>query len=174
MGSRRPCVFIAVDTNVLLDEELRSEDVLDALGTIRERIKGVRFIVTPTVLHELAYAAIEGSRPEKRATAKGVLENMLVRGYQPLNLIPAGHGIVEQIGFKLRAQSLLPEEEENDSFIIAEAALIGATILLSSDNHMLDAQHSGRLQKLLKDCSVDGDSLLIAKPREIVRKFMRH
>jgi len=166
-------VFIAVDTNVLLDEELHDEDVLDALDTIRQRLKDVDFVVTPTVLHELAFAALEGNPEPKREAATGVLENLLVRGYQPLNLIPSGHGIVEQIGFKLRANSILPDEEENDSFIIAEAALTGATILLSSDRHMLDAQECGLLHQLLSDCSVDGDSLLIAKPREIVRKFMR-
>ena len=51
--------------------------------------------------------------------------------------------------------------------------MIGATILLSSDRHMLDAQDTGQLQKILSDCSVEGDSLVIARPREIVHKFMR-
>lgn len=166
-------MLVAVDTNVLLDEEQGDEDVLDALSVIRDRISAASFVVTPTVLHELAYAAGEGDSVEKKRRAAGALQKMLSRGYQPLNLIPAGHGIVEQIGFKLRAQNILPEEEENDAFIIAEAALIGATILLSSDAHMLAAQESGKLKRLLGECSVEGDSLLIAKPREIVSKFMR-
>ena len=72
-------------------------------------------------------------------------------------------------------QGLVPDEEENDAAIIAESALMGASILLSSDAHLLDAQRiaPGRLQKLLCECEVDGDKMVIAKPKEIVRQFMR-
>ncbi len=47
-------MLIAVDTNVLLDQALGDEDVLDALNLIRERLQNARFIITPTVLQELA------------------------------------------------------------------------------------------------------------------------
>jgi len=48
-------VFIAVDTNVLYDQALGDEDVLDALQVIRERLRDVRFVVTRTVIEELAW-----------------------------------------------------------------------------------------------------------------------
>jgi hypothetical protein len=82
-------------------------------------------------------------------------------------------GIAEQISFKLRSRGIIPEEEQNDAAIIAEAVLIGCAILLSSDTHLLEAAKHPRFYPLLEECSVEGGKLLIAKPREIVRRFYR-
>ncbi len=92
---------------------------------------------------------------------------------EPLNLIPVGKGIAEQMSFELRSSGILPEEEQNDAAIIAEAALIGCAVLLTSDAHLLDAQKHPGFYSLLAACSVEGDKLVIAKPREIVRRFYR-
>jgi len=61
-------------------------------------------------------------------------------------------------------------KEMNDSLIVAEAALLGCGILLSTDGHMrgIDFQ---RLNLLLQDFHVA--SPIIATPREIVKKFCR-
>ena len=167
-------MLLAVDTNVLLDQALENADVLDAIEIIRERLPEARFIVTSTVIEELSRLAFRGEPAEGKKTADLALQSMISWGYEPLNIIPVGKGIAEQISFKLRSRGIIPEEEQNDAAIIAEAALIGCTILLSSDGHLLDAQKHPRFYPLLEECSVDGDKLIIAKPREIVRRFYRN
>ncbi len=91
-------------------------------------------------------------------------------GIQPVNLVPVGHGIVEVIAATVRARGLLPDEEAHDALILAEAALLGCGILLTSDAH-LRGLHFQRLTLLLRDFDVAAP--VIATPREIVRKFFR-
>ena len=166
-------MLLAVDTNVLLDQALGNADVLDALEVIQDRLDDARFIVTSTVVEELSRLVFRGETTEGRKAAEIALRSLISWGYEPLNIIPVGKGIAEQISFKLRSRGIIPEEEQNDAAIIAEAALIGCTILLSSDGHLLDAQKHPRFYPLLEECSVEGDKLIIAKPREIVRRFYR-
>ncbi len=165
-------MLIAVDTNVLLDRATDDADVIDALGTIRGRLKSAEFIVTPTVLEELA-KLYEAGNPEQVTAAKRALSCLLEWGFKPLNLIPAGHGIVEQIGISFRLKGVLPDEEVDDGLIIAEAALLGCQILLSADSHFSDAQKHPSFRKVLKDSDAEGDELVIATPRHIVRTFFQ-
>ncbi|MGA3171700.1 MAG: PIN domain-containing protein [Chthoniobacteraceae bacterium] len=166
-------LLVAVDTNVLLDQALADEDVLDALQIIRERMSSTRFIVTPTVLEELGRQADEDPKPAKREAAGRVLDHLIEWGYEPLNVIPVGKGIVEQISFKLRSRGVIPDEEENDASLTAEAALLGCGMLLTSDSHLLDAQAHPKFREILKSCSVDGENIVIAKPRAIVTRFFK-
>ena len=64
MAAKR--LFVAVDTNVLLDLANKEEPVLDAIATIRRRIRPVTIGATPTVLHELANLIDHGETAEKR------------------------------------------------------------------------------------------------------------
>jgi predicted nucleic acid-binding protein len=164
-------VLVAVDTNVLLDQALEDADVLDALATIRTRLAQARFVVTPTVLEEIAYQCENDEHEEARWAAGRVLECLLKWEYEPLNVIAVGMGIAEQISFKSRSLGIIPEEEQNDAAIVAEAALLGCSMLLSSDAHLLEAGKHPRFLPLLDECSVDGDRLVIARPRDIVRRF---
>ncbi len=163
-------MLIAVDTNVLLDQADGDENVVDALATLRERLTNAQFIVPPTVLEELGHQLGSGD-PEESKLAEIVLMNLLKWGYTPLNVVPVGKGITEQISLRLRMKGVLPDEELNDSYIIAESALLGCSILLSSDWHLLEAQEHNRFREVLKESDVDGDSLVIARPRTIVSKF---
>lgn len=165
-------MLIAVDTNVLLDRATSDADVIDALQVIRERVKAARFVVTPTALQELA-ALYEKGEPEEKVAAENALSNLLKWGFEPLNLIAAGHGIVEQIGLRFRLKGILPDEEVNDGLIIAEAALIGCQILLSADAHLLEAQEHPLFHRVLKDSETDGDQLVIATPRHIVKSYFQ-
>jgi predicted nucleic acid-binding protein len=167
-------VLVAVDTNVLIDQALENAEVIGALEIIQKRLENVKLIVTPTVLHELAWAVDHSDEQEICDAALRALEHLQEWGYQPLNVIPVGHGIVEQISLKLRMAGILPDEEENDASIIAEAALIGCGILLSADSHLRDAQENPDFRQTLKDCDVDGAALVIARPVTIVEKFFRH
>jgi len=89
-------------------------------------------------------------------------------GFVPVNFISVGHGIVEQIGRKIRARGLIPEEEIHDSFVVAEAALYGATMLVSSDSHIKDIDQ--QILKIELDAS-DVHCPLIASPWKIVNTF---
>jgi len=162
-------MLIAVDTNVPLDLAERVEDVVDALAVIRRRIKGVRLITPPTINLELAYLGQFADEETLKANAQTALRSLFsIWKLRPVNLIPAGHGIVAAIASKIRANRLLPDEEEHDAIILAESALLGCSILLTSDGHLrgIDFQ---RLKLLLQDSHVTAP--IIATPREIVRKF---
>ena len=162
-------MLIAVDTNVLLDLALEVEAVKDALDTVRKRIPGVRLVVPPTVLHELAFTVKSGDTEKKCQAAFRALSCLRQWGFEPLNLVPVGLGIVERIADALRHGGLIPTEEKNDSFIVAESALLDCRMLLSTDGHMRGID----LEQLTVTLhGFDVGVPLIATPREIVRKFM--
>ena len=85
-----------------------------------------------------------------------------------VNLVPVGHGIVERIADKIQEAGLLPAEEYNDGLILAEAALLNCTILLTGDAHLrgLDFQRASLELK-----AFDIEMPVIATPREFVAKF---
>ena len=162
-------MLIAVDTNVLIDLAIKSEAVVDSIETLRERLPNVRLVIPPTALHELALAVRRGNEIQRRA-ALGSLANLREWGFEPLNLVPVGHGIVEQIADTLRRKGLIPMQEKNESLVLSEAGLLGCGILLTSDAHLrgIDFQ---QLKLLLDDFHVTAP--IIATPRENVRKFCR-
>ena len=146
------------------------ETVTDAVSTIRQRLRDARFVVPPTALHELALAVRGGETERIRKTALHALSQLRAWGFEALNLVPVGHGIVERIAEEIRREDLLPTEEKNDSLIIAESALLECRILLSGDAHLRGVDFQ-QLTLLLKDFDVAAP--VIATPREIVRKFIR-
>jgi hypothetical protein len=86
----------------------------------------------------------------------------------PVNLMPVSHGIVERVAEKLRYAGLLPASEVNDSQLVAESALLGARLLLSSDAH-LRGMDFARLTVELQNFELA--SPVIATPFEVVQKF---
>jgi len=86
----------------------------------------------------------------------------------PGSLIAVRHGIAERIAERLRHQGLIPDEEVNDSLVVAESALLDCSILLSSDEHLRGIDFE-RLTLELR--AFDVTAPVIATPREIVRKF---
>jgi hypothetical protein len=159
---------IAADTNILFDLVEEVEVVMDCLETIARRIPNSNIIVLPTVIIELRKRAKSGDPKEQAIAAKALSKILDPWGFVPVNSIPAGHGMVEQIGRKIRASGLIPDEEIHDSFIVAEAALYGATMLISSDAHIKDID-----QQMLK-IELDASGVhcpLIASPWKIVNSF---
>ena len=164
-------MLVAVDTNVPLDLAQEVGDVADALDVIRERIAGARLIAPPTVALELAFLSEFADEGEVRSAAQTALRSLVSKwGIQPVNLVPVGHGIVDAIATKIRAQGLLPDEETHDALILAESAVLECSMLLTSDAHLREIDHE-RLALLLNASHVA--SPIIATPREIVRKFFR-
>ena len=130
-------LLVALDTNVLIDLANGLDKATDCIETIRERAKLAVFVIPPTVIEELAYISQDGETRSERSAALNALKNLVnIWGFTPSDCVPVGNGIVEEIGRKIRKARLLPEDEVNDSFVIAESALIGATILISSDRHI--------------------------------------
>ncbi len=164
-------MLVAVDTNVLLDLALPKDVAHDAVELVRKRIKskdGVQLVAPPTVLDELHFLAAKGDDPKERALALKALQNLIRWGIKPLDLIPVGHGITETIARKLRDRGIIPAEEVNDSFIVAEAALANCALLITSDAHIADADAS-RMSLTLKECDVD--TVLVMTPVRLVRDF---
>jgi predicted nucleic acid-binding protein len=164
--SNRP-QLIAVDANVLFDLADGLDDVVDAVSTIRERLHDARLLMPPTVQHELANWALRGDAEKRKAARKAVQLSQSWRIF-PANLIAVSHGIAERIAERVRERGLIPEEEVNDSLVLAEAALLGCALLLTSDEHLRGIDFE-RLTLELQ--AFDVAAPVIATPREIVRKF---
>ena len=163
-----PNALIAVDTNVPLDLADGKEDVLDALAVIRRRLKGGRLLLTPTAFQELVFLAEHADAPVDRRLAAKALKRLASWRIELVNLVPVGHGIVERIADRLLNRRLLPPEEYNDALIIAESALLGCDVLLSSDSH----QHGVDFDRLKEELArFDVGAPIITTPREITRKF---
>ncbi len=162
--------LVAVDTNVALDFASGREIVIEAVATIRQRIGQRACCFPPTIVAELAHAADFGERPEKRRAARRVLEQHRAWGFRLINFVSVGRGVVFQIAERLRQQRLLPAEEVHDSLLVAEAALLGCSMLLTSDEHLCGIDFE-RLSFELK--AFDVTAPVMATPREVVRKFFR-
>lgn len=159
----------AVDTNFLLDLAVPKDRAHDAVEIFRRRAPGIEFVVPPTVIDELDFIAHHGDTGVDRALAITALQSLVrVWKFRPLDFIPVGHGIIETVAQKLRREKLIPAQEVNDSFILAEAALANCTILITSDEHIRGAD-AALLSATLKSCDVN--SILVRTPREIVRQF---
>src|SRR6266481_2854696 len=128
--------LVAVDANVLMDLGEGAESVIDALTTLRQRFRHPRLIIPPTGQQELVYIARGGDTEKERLRARFGIEAARRWLIVPVNLMPVGHGIVERVAQKLRSAELLPASEVNDSQLVAESALLGARLLLSSDEHL--------------------------------------
>lgn len=162
--------LVAVDANVLMDLGEESEAVIDALSTIRQRLRSPRITIPPTPQQELAHIARRGATEKDRNRALAAIEAARRWRIVPVNLMPVGHGIVERIADRLRNRGLIPAEEINDSLLVAESALLEARLLISSDQHLRGIDFE-RLSIELQ--AFDLTAPVIATPAEVVRKFFR-
>ena len=161
--------LVAVDANVLFDLADGLDDVVDALSVIRERLRDARFLLPPTVQHELANGALCGEG-QKRESARQAIRLAQSWRIVPANLLAVRHGIAERIAERIRERGLIAEEEVNDSLVLAESALLGFSLLLSSDEHLRGIDFE---RLTLEMQAFDVSAPVIATPREIVRKFFQ-
>jgi len=162
---------LAVDTNVLLDLAEGVESVLDAFAILEQRLPDHDLYVLPSVLDELAYLCDSAASESVRRMALAALK--LIREqerFRPLLEVPFSQALIEQVAQEVRSQGLLPPEEVHDSLILAEAALLGCGLLLSSDEHLRGVDHE-HLTLLLNP--FDLVPPVVSTPREIVQKFFR-
>ena len=160
--------LVAVDANVVMDLGQGAEATLDALTTLGRRLTSVRIVLPPTPRQELLHIARHAEALRERNTAIAGIQAAKRWRIVPVNLMPVGHGIVARVAERLREHGLLPAVEVNDSLLTAEAAVLQARLLLSSDEHLrgMDFQ---RLWAELQ--GFDLTAPVIATPSELVRKF---
>ncbi|NBV23438.1 MAG: DNA-binding protein [Proteobacteria bacterium] len=162
---------LAVDTNLLLDWADQTDNVLDALTVIQERLPHTDPLVPPSALDELAFLCDSGLSQAVRQSARRAMQLLRDRPvFRPLLDLPYPTGMVEAIALEIRQKRLLPSEEVHDSFILAEAALLDCGILLTSDAHLRGIDHEA-LALVLNP--FDLVAPVIATPREIASKFFR-
>jgi hypothetical protein len=124
----------------------------------------------PTVREELAAEALRADAFDERERAMRAFRLARSWSIRPIDLLEAQHQTATRIGRRLRDSNLLPAPEVNDSLVLAESALLGCSILLTSDEHLRSMDFE-RLTFELR--AFDVAPPVIATPREIVRKFFR-
>lgn len=162
--------ILAADTNVLLDLALERELVWDSLAAIRRAIPESSIVVPPTAAQELAFITRHGETPKKRAAAARFFALHQSWEVRIISHVVLGDDIVDEVAVRLRTAGLIDESEVNDSLILVEAASLGASILLTSDEHLRGLDFS-RLKFELDRYHLNAP--VIATPAEIVKKFLR-
>jgi predicted nucleic acid-binding protein len=162
--------LLAGDTNVGMDLAQSQEWVLDALSIIRCRLPGCSLLVPPTVSEELAWLATHAEQAGEREAAQAFLRRHRSWGFELVHTVPLGITYVEWLAERLQQPGLLPPAEVNDAHILAEAAALGCSILLTSDEHLRGLDFQALSFEL---AAFDLATPIIATPREIVRKFFQ-
>ena len=169
MPAAAKSTLVAVDTNFLFDLADDTAIAWEALETIRARIKSLIIVVPPTVIDELVAAHDNPEEGEEQRLAMLALQRLRSEWkFQPVDFVPVGHGIVGSVAGKIRDRGYIPLEEVNDSFVLAESALLACTLLITSDGHLIDVP-AGPLKLLLDTCDVACP--LIVSPRKIAKEF---
>jgi hypothetical protein len=124
--------LVAVDTNFLLDLAGEVAFCHEALDVMRRRLPALAVLVPPTTLDELGHAANKPN-PLGRHARHALQRILRPWKFRPVDFGPVQHGIAERIGEHIRAKLFLPASEINDGLILAEAALLRCTLLITSD-----------------------------------------
>ncbi len=162
---------LAGDTNLLLDLADGDEDVLDALAVIDERLPKADWLVSPSVLDELAFLTESGDTLPVRQCASVAFQQLRSgHRFRAMLDLPFPSNIIKRVADEIRHRQLIPTAEVHDSWVLAEAALLQCAVLLSSDTHLRGMDHE--LLTLVLN-PFDLTPPVIATPREIVRKFFR-
>ncbi len=139
-----PKKSLALDTNLLFDlaaEEDFAHEFMDEFSS-----RGYSLLVPPTVIAELAFLSSRKDTPQ-REIARVALEKIAIWQCQPFTLSSTQLAIALRFAARLMDSSLIPETEQNDGKILAQASLARIPLLVTSDKHLLD---------------VDEDALLLA------------
>jgi len=144
------------------------EDALDALEVIRRRSRGAQLLITPTAWGEVMNTAFNSANDDDRACAQRALAGMRTWDMEAVELSDMDEVFAESIAGRLLDEGIIPLEERHDARIVAEAAVLGCQLLVSSDGHVLHAERA-RLAAVLLAHRVE--AVAIKSPRDIVREF---
>ena len=154
---------LALDTNLLLD--LAGEE--DFAHEFKEEFskRGYSFFVPPTAVAELAFFASLKDAPQNEF-ANLALEKLRGWECQPFNLLSTQLAIAIRFAARLMDSSLIPETEQNDGKILAQASLAKIPLLVTSDKHLLGVDEAALL---LAFNEADLSPVHPAHPRRLLR-----
>jgi hypothetical protein len=163
--------LVAVDTNFPLLLAKEDGDALDALRTLRERVRPADILVPPTAVDEMIYIAqTEPDRKLRELAGRALLDLRSRWHFRPADLNSPEEIIAADAARQILLAGILPIAERNDAAIIAESAVLNSVLIVSNDSHLLDVDHRA-LGLLFRE--LDLPVPLIVSPREIVKKFYR-
>src|SRR5205085_2776015 len=137
----------------------------DFIETFKER--GYGFRLPPTAAVELQWKSLHEQRKSIRLLASRALAYFRIWDIQPLpDLGEVEYAIAERFVARLIQSRLLPEEEINDGFILAETSLAAVPALVTSDKHLLEIDETS-LRLVFKD--VDLPDVIPVHLRRLVR-----
>jgi hypothetical protein len=155
--------FAALDTSFLLALVVGDSDcetVIDWFSRIN-----IYPLVTGTVLQELADTELNDSDPFNQANAKEAQLQIPMWGFLSIPFDPVENGIAKVIAGKLVEKGVLPDENENDGLVVAEAAYQRCNLFVTFRSTLLDADGEALKFMLLES---DVTDLFIAAPDDIV------
>ncbi len=137
-----PKKSLALDTNLLLD--LAGEK--DFAHEFREEFssRDYSLLVPPTVVAELAFFASLEDAPQQQL-ADIALDKIGLWKCQPFPLSSTQLVIATRFATRLIEAALIPETEQNDGKILAQASLASIPLLVTSDKHFLDLNEDALL-----------------------------
>ena len=155
--------LVAIDTCVLF--HLAEQHAPSHNLVLRLVRMGMQPMVSQTVVQELGHLAEHHPNETKRRMAETALATMRSWGIEPVALKPVGNGISDVIADLIANRGLLPEEEKNDAYIVIEAGICGAAMLVTYDPHLLNAPQSALNEVLI---SFDLRPVQIVAPKVIL------
>jgi hypothetical protein len=159
-----PRRFAALDQHFLLALAGGSDDCAEVIDWF-SRI-GVYPLATGTVLQELMdIEQQEDPDPFVKQNAERALLNLATWGILDAQLTPTDNGIAKIVAAKFVETGVLPDEQENDGLIVAEAALHDCIMLVTYRETLLNAPLEGiKFMLMESDVSV----LFIVSPDNII------
>lgn len=158
--------FAALDTSFLLYLAAGDEDCETVVDWLVSH--NIYPIVTGTVLQELADIEQNDPDPFNRGNANTVATSISTWGFLSFPLEPADNGIAKIIASRIVEKELLPDKDEDDGLVIAEAAMQNCNMLVTYRKVLLDAPFD-QLRLLLIEMDV---SPLVVIPPELIVKYL--
>ncbi|PWU09064.1 MAG: hypothetical protein C5B50_28365 [Verrucomicrobia bacterium] len=161
--------LIAVDTNILMRLADGHEPTTDAWQLIKRRVHPLQFVVSPTVLRELASKISDDPDPQVRQGAQTALRELRPRwGMQPTPFNAVQEAVAVNAAARLQHSGLIPEQERNDALIVAESAVLECILLVSRDSHLLDIDFE-KLTFVFRE--LDLSPPVISSPEKLLKTF---
>jgi hypothetical protein len=136
----KPKRQFALDTNFLLNMAAGADFALEFKEVFQG--KGYALRLPPTAMVEVYAIHVQADAPHKRELAGKALFKLREWRVVPYVLPPVQRAIAKCFASSLMLRRLIPEAEFNDGLILAETALEGIPLLVSSDKHLLDIDES--------------------------------
>jgi len=156
---------LSLDTNVLFDLADEEDFAHDFRETFQR--KGYALLISPTVVAELYFLQRHGDEEEIRL-ASIALKQMAAWDIQAFSFSTVQLDLARGLVAAIIRQRLLPESEVNDAFILAESAVAGIPLVVTSDQHLLDVDESALRDECLR---VELAPVFPVHPRRLLRTF---